>query len=377
MKPIIFRNQLFKFSEPFIHDQAKALNLDLLYLGRVLSGKAPLNYRFITLEEQNLITNILFVLFRSITKLATLVGDYKSDIIHAHFAIDAVYALGLKARLNIPLVTTLHGFDVTTSSKSLFCSLKPAWINFLMFRKRLQRNCDRFICVSDFIKNKALQQGYPENKLITHYIGIELPPIRYSKKHNGAIEILHVARLTEKKGTTYLLEALSKVKNDNLKLEIIGDGPLKAELLNQVKELGIQDKVNFLGSKSHDFVLEKMLSTDIFCVPSVTASTGDSEGLGMVFLEAATRYTPVVATLHGGIPEAVENGKTGFLVPERDSEALAEKLSLLIDNVDLRKKMGLAARKMVEEKFDIEKQSKKLEKIYQSVIDEYAYSNRN
>jgi glycosyltransferase involved in cell wall biosynthesis len=372
MKIVIFRNQLFKFSEPFIKQQANGVHQEKIFVGRKLLGNAEGN-EVITMNEESAIKNISYVLFRNITPLKKKLTSQKVDLIHAHFGIDAIYALGLAKYLSVPLITTFHGFDVTTKSLSLLTSGKPAWINFFISKKVLAAQGQLFICVSEFIRNKAIAMGFPEEKLIIHYIGIEIPALIHKSQNNN--KILHVARLTEKKGTEYLITAVSKLSSQDVILQIIGEGPLEKELKNKVKSLNIENRVEFLGSKSHEEVLEHMRNCAIFSVPSVTARNGDAEGLGMVFLEAAIYEVPVVATLHGGIPEAVIDGETGFLVPERDSTLLAEKIQYLLDNPEERIKMGKAARKMVEHKFDIVKQSEKLEEIYKRVIDAYSYTN--
>lgn len=366
---MIFRNQLFKYSEPFISDQAEATGCNVSYGGRRILQFFGLKKNVFSLNDCSYLDNILYVIFRRTTPLYKLTAALPLNIIHAHFCIDAIYAVNLSKKMRVPLIVTCHGFDVTTSNKALLLSLKPAWINYLFFKRQLLENCDLFICVSDYIREKAIEKGFPPEKLITHYIGIEIPDAPNNKKYlNENIKILHVARLTEKKGTKYLLKALSKLKNPNVTLDIIGDGPLRDNLISYAKRLGIRHRVYFRGAAPHSEVLCAIEDCDIFCVPSVTAQSGDSEGLGMVFLEAAIKYTPVVATLHGGIPEAVVDGRTGFLVPEKNAEMLAAKLELLINSPRLRKQMGEAARKMVEDKFDIKKQSKKLEKIYAEVV---------
>jgi len=104
------------------------------------------------------------------------------------------------------------------------------------------------------------------------------------------------------------------------------------------------------------------------CTPSIRAPNGDSEGLGIVNLEAQASGIPVVGTLHGGIPEAVEHGITGLLSPERDPEALAENILTLLSDMALRTKMGLAARERMVRLFDLSQQSALLEKIYLEIL---------
>lgn len=371
MRLAIFRNQLFKVSELFIENQASGVKCEKIFVGRKTFSERSKGYHCITLEQSSFLENLKFVLFRRVSLLSDKLITWQPNLIHAHFGVDSVYALKLANNLNVPLITTFHGYDITTKKRTLFKAPKPALINYFLHKKQLSKTADLFICVSDFIKNKAIESGFPKEKLITHYIGIEIPEKNYYVNDTNKINILHVARLTKKKGTIYLLQAIRLLNNKNIVLNIIGDGPLNESLKKYVADNNLEDNVCFLGSQPHKVVMEYMLKADIFCLPSVTASSGDSEGLGMVFLEAAVSSIPVVATKHGGIPEAVENGITGFLVPEKNSQALADKFKLLIESPELRKSMGQAARLMVEEKFDIKKQSKKLEEIYSRVINAY------
>ena len=126
--------------------------------------------------------------------------------------------------------------------------------------------------------------------------------------------------------------------------------------------------VKFLGAVEQNEVLNLYQKAHIFILPSVTASNGDREGQALVLQEAQATGLPVVSTLHNGIPEGVLDGKSGFLVPERDVNALAERLNYLIEHPELWPKMGFAGRKFVEEKYDIKKLTQQLVEIYQNLI---------
>jgi glycosyltransferase involved in cell wall biosynthesis len=179
--------------------------------------------------------------------------------------------------------------------------------------------------------------------------------------------------LVEKKGVEYLLEAFALVAAElpEVRLEIAGDGPLRPSLERSTSESGLSARVRFHGSLSHGAVAALMQNASLVCQPSVTASDGDSEGLPTVVLEAAATAKPLVGTRHSGIPEIIVDGKTGFLVAERDVGALADRLLSLLKNAELRRKMGEAGRKRIEEKFDLKKQAKRLEEIYSETISSF------
>jgi glycosyltransferase involved in cell wall biosynthesis len=184
---------------------------------------------------------------------------------------------------------------------------------------------------------------------------------------------LSVGRLVEKKGMEYLIKAFAAVAGEvpEVRLEIAGDGPLRPSLERLVSDCGLSARVTLHGSLSHRAIADLMKKASIICQPSVTAADGDSEGLPTVVLEAAATAKPLLATNHSGIPEIVVEGTTGFLVPERDVAALADRLLSLLKNADLRRRMGEAGRRRIEEHFDLKKQAKRLEEIYGETISSF------
>ena len=150
------------------------------------------------------------------------------------------------------------------------------------------------------------------------------------------------------------------------KLTVIGEGPLRQSLEALAGELRIH--CEFRGTQPMVIVREALSRAKVFCVPSVTAANGDSEGLGMVFAEAQAMGIPVVSTVHGGIPEVVLNRVTGLLIPERDYESLASALSTLLSDEELWQSFHLAALERVEQYFDLATQTALLEKIYNNTV---------
>ena len=157
------------------------------------------------------------------------------------------------------------------------------------------------------------------------------------------------------------------VKHPSVWLIQVGRGELTAELQKLTKQLGIDNRVRFLGAQPHETVLQLMQQAEIFALPSQIAKSGECEGLPIVILEASACGVPVVSTYHSGIPEAVIDGETGFLVSEKDEKSLAEKLDILLSDRALGKKMGQQGRELINERFDIRKQTAKLEAIYDSL----------
>lgn len=364
---LIYRHQLFKSSEGFITQQTKYLSQHHpIFVGRKIENNPQSsNLSIKTLANYSHAEWMRHVFLRDSKPFQALLSQHQPALLHAHFGVEGVYALPLAKKLTIPLVTTFHGFDATISRKGLALSGKISWLNYLAFRGQLARQGNLFICVSHFIREKVLRLGFPEHKTLTHYVGVDVDYIQPGMPTKQNL-ILHVARMVEVKGTRYLLEAFSQLRKQGLEaaLVIIGDGPMRNTLMAYAKSLGIADAVYFLGMLPADEVISWMQKATLFCLPSVTARTGAAEALGMVFLEAAACQLPIVATQHGGIPEAVIDGETGFLVKEKNSAELAERIAYLLQNESMCHRMGLAGRKRVESKFNLKQQTDKLEGLY-------------
>jgi len=148
---------------------------------------------------------------------------------------------------------------------------------------------------------------------------------------------------------------------------MIGNGPLINEVNDLIKELNLNEKIVLLGAQPHSRVLKEMEEADIFFLPSLTAENGDREGIPVSIMEAQATGLPIVSTIHTGIPELVLDGKTGFLVAEKDTKAMAERLKELVMNPELRINMGESGRSQVESIYDREKEIDQLDKLFRSV----------
>lgn len=284
----------------------------------------------------------------------------RPSLLHVHFGPDALFmGLPLSKALRIPLVVTFHGFDITIDAPDS---------RYQKQRHRLFREAARVIAVSDYIKGQLIQHGCPPEKIVRHYIGIDLErftPLEGTFTREG---VVFVGRLTEKKGCRHLIEAMLLMKEEGKphRLDVIGDGGLRQELEELAKPLG--ESVVFHGRQGPDFVRDKVGKAAVFCAPSVTSRSGDSEGLGMVNLEAMALGTPVVSTFHTAIPEAVSHEETGILVPEGDSRALAVALARCLEDGELASRLGSNGIARVRDVFDVRKQCAELERIYGEAV---------
>ena len=284
-------------------------------------------------------------------------------LVHAHFGEGAAMALPLVKRLGVPLIVTFHGCDATVRQKDI---CKPHYTMRLYWRKMesIKRRATLFIAVSEFIRDSLLAQGYPPDRILVHYIGVDTEFFRPDPSSIRHPVVLFVARLEEKKGCDYAIRAMELVQQDVPEWEfvVIGDGNLRSELEREArKRLRL---VRFLGMQPQTVVREWMNRASIFCVPSIVARDGDAEGFGLVFAEAQAMGLPVVSFRSGGVPEAVAHSETGFLAAEKDWGAIANYIRLLIGRPDLWRCMSETGRRRVTDHFNLRLQTRKLESLY-------------
>lgn len=284
------------------------------------------------------------------------------DILHCHFGQRGIYGALLK-EIGIPgkLVTSFYGGDVTAFVEKTNKKIYDA----------LFENGDLFLPLCDDFKKRLIELGAPENKTITQHIGIDMDNFNLFKKDaKKIVQILDISRFVEKKGHIYLIRALSEVikKNKNFNCTFVGGGDLREECKNIASSLGLQSFVKFVDTVNPDDLPILYKNSDIFVLPSITSKNGDTEGTPSVIIEAQASGLPVVSTYHAGIPEIVVDKKSGFLVNEKDVTSLANCILELIEDSNLRKKMGEFGRKHALEEFDRNKQVKKLIRLYESVL---------
>lgn len=288
----------------------------------------------------------------------------KFDIILCHFGQNGIIGTYLKKiGIDGKIITTFHGYDM-----SGFIS------NNNNIYKNLFLEGDLFLPISNYWGKKLVELNCDEKKIVVHHMGIPLDKFKYSKRilhPNEEIKILTIGRLTEKKGHKYAIKAIAKLihKHKNLTYQIAGDGPLKEELKGLVKKLGIGNHIKFFGSVDDDTILRLYRESHIFILPSITACNGDCEGIPVVLMEAQATGLPTVSTFHSGIPEIIINGKSGFLVPEQDVNALVNKIDILIENPEIWSKMSKCGRKFIEKEYDIKILNQKLVQICQKLIE--------
>jgi colanic acid/amylovoran biosynthesis glycosyltransferase len=367
----IFRRNVLPLTETFIKAQADALvRYRPSYLGLMPSPDSLVDASEATLLslKRNHLAQLRALLFdtRGIApQFFRAVREINPALVHAHFAPDGAAALPICSALRVPLVVTLHGYDVTTHDKELLRS--RAGRLFLRNRHELWNRASVFICVSEFIRQQALSAGYPKDKLKVRYIGVNRNIYQHCDQ-SGEKLVMFAGRLVAKKGCIHLLKAMRQVQHKEplARLAIIGSGPLRSELEQSARELDL--RCEFLGAQRPSSVLEWMKRARVLCMPSIAAPNGDSEGLGMVLLEAQALGRPVVGFREGGIPEAVDDGATGLLATTgNDDELAAHLLRYLSDEVFWRQSSARAV-VWIEKHFDLAVRARELEHLYDQVL---------
>ncbi len=296
-------------------------------------------------------------------KMIRLLKFARPDIVHTHGYFASVIGRLAARKAGIPVILAhVH---------STYWEYKK---RHLMIERKLSRFTHKIICcskaVENFVKNT---EKITDNKTIVIYNGVDeerFCPLKsptsiraeFGMSEEAAV-VGTVSSLTPHKGHEYLIQAASLVLNTlpSAKFIIVGDGPLRKRLEDQAKNLDIHPAVIFTGTRKD--IPEILSLMDVFVLPSHTR-----EGLGIAIIEAMAAERPVVATEIGGIPEVVNDGETGLLVPPGDAEALSKAIIELLRNPKKTKEMGVKGRTRVKEKFTTKKMLSEIEHVYMSLI---------
>jgi colanic acid/amylovoran biosynthesis glycosyltransferase len=377
-KVIVFSDHLLYPSETFIRAQANALSaFEPVFAGsRLVEGLDLPKERTYTINRGGAagkLHEFAFKLFGFAPRFTTRLSALDPVLLHAHYSANGLRVLPLARNLGVPLIVTLHGSDVTATNLRY---QKPHFGHrrYLANKEKLQKNATLFLAVSEFIRRKSLEQGYPAERVAVHYTGVNTRTFHPASTESEPL-ILFVGRMVESKGVDFLIRAASAIQNQlpDVEVILIGDGPSRADFEERARRS--LRRYRFLGMQRPEEVRKWMNRASIFCVPSVKVRSGAEEAFGMVYAEAQAVEKPVVAFASGGIPEVVCHEVTGFLAPERDWQTLTKHLLTLLEKPELRKQFGRAGRERVVRHFDLEARTKVLEEIYAGIVRQHAPRN--
>lgn len=363
----LFADRFLPYSQTFIYEEIRAherYTVDVFCKERLNEDRFPYDRTFhpTSWMGQRLYENLGYwpQFDRRIGR-----GDY--DLIHAHFGTTAVYALPYVLRHDLPFVVTFWGNDVSVLLGTQ--QYNPKNWRYVAFRRAIMNRADLMLCVSRELGEFVWEMSGRSDAIKIWSHGVDLDRFRPVSHENEIPELVLVGRFTEKKGHVYAIRAVANAleRGRSMHLTLIGEGELEPRCRALVHERGIDDHVTFAGVLSHADVADHLARADVALVPSIVARNHDREGSPTVAKEASACGTPVVGTYHAGLPAIVEDGETGFLVPERHVEALTDRLIRLLDAPALRARMGRAARNKMEQEFALNDRVAELERLYDEV----------
>jgi len=376
----IYRTQILPLSETFVRDQALALRRWQPVLVGEREVKAlpveglPVHTGFSA--PPTLVQRALGLVSRGLgfapPRMTGVMRQAAPSLIHAHFGFDGVEAWPIARRLGLPLLVTLHGSDITVRM-DWFAQGRAGrrWQGYPARLARLaQEEKVTFIAISENIRQAALAAGLPDSRIVVRRIGIDR-----SRFAPGGVPVaqrrpvvLFLGRLVEKKGCIVLLEAFERVRARLPEAELVigGDGPERAKLSARAASIG---GVRFVGAFTRNIATTLLAEARVFCLPSITAESGDAEGLPLVVLEAQASGVPVVTSARGGATEGIEDGVTGYAFGERDVAGLTERLMALLTDDALAARFSEAGPPFIAENHDLYRQTAQLEALYDRVAE--------
>lgn len=285
------------------------------------------------------------------------------DIVWIDFGDNAINLFSLFNNMGVKVVVHLHGYD---ASKLLFNR------EYCTKLSHLSQN-NTIIVPSMYNKKRLILAGCKAENIYVvpyAYYGVFSDQYAIIPKRNKPL-LLFVGRFVQKKDPRILIYAFKEViqHNKNVDLYLIGDGILIPEVVLLVKQFGLSENIHLLGSLPQVEVFSWMRSAYIYIQHSVTTKDGDQEGYPNSILEAQCSGLPVVATIHAGIPEIVENGITGYLVQEFDFQFMANRILALLEDSELRDLMGFNALKKFKESANPYNRVEKLVSILQNTLE--------
>ncbi|MEM7796535.1 MAG: glycosyltransferase [Cyanobacteria bacterium P01_C01_bin.118] len=307
----------------------------------------------------------LWLLYTAISLSSRPNSQRNYDIIHCQFGTQSYRGMAFKQLLSPTpkLLVMFRGFDISYYVKQ----------NGPTVYKRPFQYTDYCLANCNFFRQRVIDLGWPADKIAVHFSGLDVGKFRLRLRQPDPTNNIHIAttgRLVEKKGIEYAIRAVAQVARQYPKLtySIIGDGPLRERLQAVIHELNAQAYIHLVGWKNEAEIIQILDQCHLFIAPSVTAKDGNQDAPINVLKEAMAMGLPVISTDHGGIPELVEDGLSGHLVPERDVDSLVNKLNDLLTHPEQWPAMGQAGRAFVERHYDLHRLNDLLVQRYEALL---------
>lgn len=362
-KVALFCTNFLPYSQTFVHEELKA---HTRYEAEVFAWRRQNATRF--LHPRVHVANALYGGTLASPRFARRITRGGFSLAHAHFGPGAVYALPYVGLADLPLVVTFHGYDVPLLWNTR--RLRPEYWPYALLGERMLARMTLGLCASTDLLELLVEHGVPREKLRLHRLGIDVDTWQTEGKREEGFQVLMVGRFVAKKGFAYGIRAFAALLRayPAARLVIVGDGPLEAPLRALVGELGIGACVRFTGAVPSTEVVRLVRASSVLLAPSVVDRDGDRESGLIVAKEAGAAGVPVVATVHGGLPEIIEHGVTGLLAQERDVAGLARHLEALAASPTLRAALGVNAARKMRAEYDNRDRVRALEGLYDEAI---------
>lgn len=297
-------------------------------------------------------------------RIRQVLDHSQAQLLHIYFGHIAVHLQPLIDSWTRPCVVSFHGADVQVDMA------KPG---YRAATERMLKSVRLVLVRSRSLRDAVLRLGCPEGKIRIHRTGIPLGEFPFRARAwptNGAWHFVQASRLIEKKGFATSLRAFAQfaTRFPQSHFTLAGEGPLRESLQSLAQKLGVAGKISFPGFLDQSGLRELYYRSHIFLHPSEMGTDGNQEGVPNAMLEAMATGLPVFATAHGGIPEAVENGASGVLVPERDADGLAARLLEYAEAPERLASLAGRGAQSIAENFDQAKNARKLEEFYLEAI---------
>jgi len=282
-------------------------------------------------------------------------------VLHAHFGRPGVKAVPIAEQLDLPLVVTFYGYDISKLSR------ERRWREAY---ESIWHTAQAVVVLSKDMKEEAVRLGAPPDAVHVVHLARNLDDFSYRPPSGPVSEFISVGRLTEKKGHIDAIRAVQRriEAGDDVRLQIVGEGPQRDALEQYIQAHDLQSAVELLGSIPNAEVARRLQESDAFLLCSKTAASGDREGTPTVLIEAQAVGLPCVSTLHAGIPEMIPEANHSFLAPEDEVDAIAERIQRLraCSDEELRQ-ASAAGREMIESSFSLSSEAGALREIYERV----------
>lgn len=296
-------------------------------------------------------------------RIERVLRQIEPDIVHAHFGTIGGIVRPVAEALGLPLVVTFYGKDASKA---------PSHRTWQREYPRLWKSVDAVTVLSEEMRDTVEDLGCPSEKIDVIHLSRNLDTFSFRLPQPPVRTFLSVGRLTEKKGHRDGIRALKQVTrvHPNVRLQVVGDGPLCDDLDAAVRRQELKGSVELLGRQPNSAVADAMREADAFLLCSKTAPDGDREGTPTVLVEAQAVGLPCVSTRHAGIPEMIPAANHHLLAPEGDADAIADRMRAVIEaSEDQLHAIARAGRERVEQKFDLTSEVRRLRRVYDRVCD--------